>query len=109
MNPQVSEEKRLDVVITYLNEKFVVELKRWHGKQYPHQGLKQLSGYLDIQGLKQGFLVIFDHSEIKNWQPVWLEGEGKKVSAIWVWENYPGETSLSKPEFAELQNFLRDR
>jgi hypothetical protein len=41
--PQVSEEKRLDVVITYLNEKFVVELKLWHGEQYHQQGLKQLS------------------------------------------------------------------
>jgi hypothetical protein len=82
--PQVSEEKRLDVVITYLNEKFVVELKLWHGEQYHQQGLKQLSDYLDRQGIKEGFLVIFDHSEIKNWQSEWLEVEGKKVFAIWV-------------------------
>jgi hypothetical protein len=81
---QISEEKRLDVVITYLNEKFIAELKLWRGESYHEQGLEQLSDYLDRQGLKEGYLVIFDHSEVKNWHSEWLEVADKKVFVIWV-------------------------
>jgi hypothetical protein len=82
--PQISEERRLDVVITYLQEKFVAELKIWRGEKAHEKGLLQLSDYLDRQHLKEGFLLIFDHSEIKNWQSEWLEIEGKKIFMAWV-------------------------
>ena len=36
---QISEEKRLDVVITYLKEKYLVELKIWRGEEYHKKGL----------------------------------------------------------------------
>lgn len=48
---QISEEKRLDIVITYLKEKYLVELKIWRGDEYHQKGLKQLSEYLDINEL----------------------------------------------------------
>jgi hypothetical protein len=31
--PQISEEKRLDVFITYHEHRYVVELKLWHGEK----------------------------------------------------------------------------
>jgi AAA-like domain len=82
--PQVSEEKRLDVVITYLKDKFVAELKLWRGQKAHEKGLLQLTDYLDRQALNEGFLIIFDHSEVKNWQSEWLKVAGKKIFAIWV-------------------------
>ncbi|MCI6188505.1 MAG: AAA-like domain-containing protein, partial [Clostridium sp.] len=45
---QISEEKRLDIVITYNNHKYIIELKIWHGDNYHQRGLKQLANYLDI-------------------------------------------------------------
>ena len=36
---QISEEKRLDVVITYLSNKYLVELKIWRGEDYHQKGL----------------------------------------------------------------------
>jgi hypothetical protein len=82
--PQISEEKRLDVVITYLNEKFVAELKIWRGQKLHEKGLLQLSDYLDRQNLNKGFLIIFDHSEVKNWHSAWVDAGSKKVFAIWL-------------------------
>jgi AAA-like domain len=82
--PQISEEKRLDVVITYLKEKYVAELKIWRGPKLHEKGLLQLSEYLDRQNLNEGFLIIFDHSEVKNWQSEWMDAGGKKVFAVWV-------------------------
>ena len=81
---QISEEKRLDVVITYFQYKYVAELKIWRGKKEHEKGLIQLHDYLDKQALNEGFLIIFDHSEVKNWHSEWQEVQGKKVFVIWV-------------------------
>ena len=83
-DPQISDEKRLDIVITYLNQKYVAELKLWYGPKAHEKGLQQLHDYLDIQGLNEGFLLIFDHSEVKNWNSEWTEVNGKKIFAAWV-------------------------
>jgi hypothetical protein len=82
--PQISDEKRLDVVITHLNEKYVAELKLWYGQKAHEKGLLQLVDYLNMQSLSEGYLMIFDHSEIKNWQSEWVEVEGKRIFTVWV-------------------------
>jgi hypothetical protein len=82
--PQISDEKRLDVVITYLREKYIVELKVWYGEKAHEKGIKQLTDYLDRQHLEEGYLLIFDHSEVKNWKTEWIEANGKRILAAWV-------------------------
>ena len=82
--PQISEEKRLDVVISYLQHKFVAELKLWYGEKAHEKGLVQLANYLDIQSLNEGYLIIFDHAEIKNWRSEWVEIDDKKIFTVWV-------------------------
>lgn len=82
--PQISDEKRLDVVITYLKEKYIAELKRWYGPKAHTAGLIQLADYLERQNLQEGYLLIFDHAEVKNWHSEWTEVQGKKILAVWV-------------------------
>jgi hypothetical protein len=82
--PQISEEKRLDVVITYYEQKYVVELKIWYGQKYHEKGLIQLADYLERQGLNEGYLVIFDKNEVKNWASDTQIVNGKKIFMIWV-------------------------
>lgn len=82
--PEIFEERRIDVAITYYAEKYVVELKIWHGEAAHQEGLTQLLGYLDRVGLDMGYLVIFDHSEVKSWKQEWIEVEGKRILAVWV-------------------------
>jgi len=36
---QISDEKRLDLVITYINNKYIAELKLWHGEKAHEKGL----------------------------------------------------------------------
>jgi hypothetical protein len=81
---QISEEKRLDVVITYLEKKYVAELKVWRGQKAHEEGLLQLNDYLNIEHLKEGYLIIFDHSEVKNWRSQWCQVEEKNIFVIWV-------------------------
>ena len=82
--PQISEEKRLDVVVTYFQHKYIIELKRWYGEKAHQAGLAQLSDYLDRQHLKTGFLLIFEHKKEKSWRQEWMEIGGKKVFGVWV-------------------------
>ena len=77
--PQISEEKRLDVVITYHQHQYVAELKVWHGEEAHKKGLAQLADYLDILGLSTGYLLIFDHNKKKTWKKDWVEVQGKRI------------------------------
>jgi hypothetical protein len=80
--PQISEERRLDVVITYHQHKYLAELKLWKGQVAHEKGLNQLADYLERQGLDTGFLLIFDHSKKKYWKKGWTDVNGKRI--FWV-------------------------
>ncbi|MEN9611857.1 MAG: hypothetical protein RLZZ628_2671 [Bacteroidota bacterium] len=82
--PQISEEKRLDVVITYYEHKYISELKLWRGQKLHEKGLIQLTDYLESQQLTEGYLLIFDHAEVKNWANEWIISQGKRIFMIWV-------------------------
>ena len=81
---QISEERRLDVVVTYLQYKYIIELKRWYGDSYHQKGLDQLAEYLDRQHVDEGYLVIFEGEKEKSRRQGWLEHKGKRVFAVWV-------------------------
>ncbi|MEO0040908.1 MAG: hypothetical protein RL329_356 [Bacteroidota bacterium] len=82
--PQVSEEKRLDLVVTYYNEKYIIELKIWRGEKAHQKGLQQLSDYLTTQPLNEGYLLIFDHAKTHNWRNGWIDFQDKRIFAVWV-------------------------
>ena len=75
---QISEERRLDVTITYYQHKYVAELKIWRGQAAHEEGLEQLSDYLDRLKLTEGYLLIFDHKEVKTWHSEWITYKDKK-------------------------------
>ena len=80
---QTSEEKRLDIIATYNEHKYIIELKRWYGDVYHEKGIKQLCNYLDIQGERTGFFVIFEHNIVKSCLKEWIERDGKRIFAVW--------------------------
>ncbi len=83
---QVSEEKRLDVVITYNCKKYIVELKVWRGEAYHREGIRQLSDYLDRQNQRVGYLLIYDLRKQRNQSGACekLETNGKTIFAAWI-------------------------
>lgn len=81
---QVSEEKRLDIVVTYLNKKYIVELKIWRGQKQHEKGLLQLADYLDRQGCDEGYLVVYDFRGKKSWKQEHVDTGTKKIFIIWV-------------------------
>lgn len=81
---QVSLEKRLDVVVTYFQHRYIIEMKRWYGKEAHKKGLVQLADYLTIHNVDTGFLIIFDDRKKKDWASKWINFQGKRIFAIWV-------------------------
>jgi hypothetical protein len=82
--PQISEEKRLDIAITYYEHKYIVELKIWRGQKSHEKGLLQLANYLESQQLSEGYLLIFDHAKIKNWATDTIVVLNKQILMVWV-------------------------
>ncbi|MGE5343184.1 MAG: AAA family ATPase [Candidatus Omnitrophota bacterium] len=83
---QVSEEKRLDVVVTFDNRKYIIELKIWRGDAYHQAGIRQLGDYLDRQREKTGYLLIYDlrRESGQTGTVETIELEDKRILAVWV-------------------------
>lgn len=73
-------------MVTYLDRKYVVELKIWRGPKAHENGIKQLEDYLERAGTKKGYLVIYDlrKDAQKEWRQETIAGDGKGIFAIWV-------------------------
>ena len=52
---------RMDLIITHNQRKYIVETKVWRGASRYQAGKKQLSAYLKLEGVREGYYVVFDH------------------------------------------------
>ena len=85
VEPQTRDNRRMDLVVTYDKQEFIVELKIWHGDKYEELGRDQLSEYLVIRGMDEGYLVTFDFSKNKqDDEPQWIEWNGKRIFEVVV-------------------------
>ena len=66
MEAQTRDAKRTDVIVDYLGEQFVVELKIWRGNEYNERGEEQLIGYLDYFHQKKGYMLSFNFNKRKE-------------------------------------------
>jgi len=62
----------------------IIELKIWRGNEYHQKGLKQLEGYLNLENVNEGYMVIYDKNDNKEYRSEDLKLENKEVFAIWV-------------------------
>jgi hypothetical protein len=58
--------KRTDIIVDYLGERFVVELKIWMGEKYNENGERQISEYLDYYHLDKGYMLTFNFNKEKQ-------------------------------------------
>ena len=83
VEPQTRDNRRMDLVVTYDKQEFIVELKIWRGDKYEQTGCEQLSEYLATRGMDEGYLVTFDFSKNKqDKEPEWVDVNGKRVFEV---------------------------
>ncbi len=66
MEARTRNRERMDLVIDYRGEQFVVELKIWREKACHERGEQQLSAYLDHFHLKKGYMLSFCFNKKKE-------------------------------------------
>ena len=85
VEPQTRDNRRMDLVVTYDKQEFIIELKIWHGDKYEEKGRDQLSEYLAIRGMDEGYLVTFDFSPNRqDAEPQWIDWNGKRIFEVVV-------------------------
>lgn len=63
---QTRNQRRTDVVIDYLGQQYVVEMKIWRGEEYNRRGEEQLFDYLEYYHLDKGYLLSFNFNKKKQ-------------------------------------------
>lgn len=81
---QTRQNRRMDVIITFGKEKYIVELKLWNGVKYEEKGLFQLADYLDVQKLDKGYMIVFNFNRDKKCSAEWVMVKDKMIFDIVV-------------------------
>ena len=80
VEPQTRDNRRMDLVVNYGKQEFVIEMKIWRGTKYEESGRDQLASYLATRGMDKGYLVTFDFSKNKHdTEPQWINHNGKRI------------------------------
>jgi len=85
VEPQVGD-FRLDIVLQYRSERYVMEVKLWHGGKKHDEAYGQLHAYLEKKGASEGYLLTFDfrREQNKERKAEWVAYNGKKIFDIIV-------------------------
>ncbi|MCL2100031.1 MAG: AAA-like domain-containing protein [Oscillospiraceae bacterium] len=83
---QFTDLRRMDIVVDFGNEQFIIELKLWRGEDYERKAYDQLLSYMDSKKAETGYLLIFDFRKETDKEPAaeWIELDGKRVFEITV-------------------------
>ena len=83
VEPQTRDSRRMDLIVTYGQQEFVIELKIWRGEAYEQRGRDQLADYLDTRHMTEGYLVTFDFSKTPHDPgPQWTSHRGKRIFEV---------------------------
>lgn len=63
---QTRDARKTDVIVDYLGEQFIIELKIWHGNEYNERGEEQFTRYFDYFHLKKGYMFSFSFNKKKE-------------------------------------------
>ncbi len=77
---QISEEKRLDVIVIFKNEKFIIELKLWKGAKLHKQGINQIKDYMKREKVNDGYMIIMNKNQNKEFKTTDEDG----IFTAWV-------------------------
>lgn len=57
---------RTDVVVDYLGQQFIIEMKIWRGNEYKERSEQQICGYLERYHQKKGYMLSFNFNKNKK-------------------------------------------
>jgi hypothetical protein len=85
--PQNNDGGKMDLVVDYLRQQFILEIKLWYGKSKHEEAYQQLATYLHSKNTDCGYLLTFDFrqkGDEKFAENKWIEWEGKRIYDVVV-------------------------
>ena len=82
--PNLATGKRMDVIVTYGHQAFIIELKIWKGQKYQADAYEQLTTYMSKRGEEKGYLLTFDFRQKKEIKQEWIKAHGKSILEVQV-------------------------
>lgn len=78
--------RRMDIVVDFGKDQFIIELKLWHGDKYKQDAYNQLFGYMESKSANTGYLLTFDFRKGKSKKPSaeWADFRGKRIFDVVV-------------------------
>ena len=83
---QFTDLRRMDIVVDFGRQQFIIELKLWRGEAYQAEAYAQLCGYLESKRADTGYLLSFDFRKEGNKvrKAEWVETSGKRIFDVMV-------------------------
>jgi hypothetical protein len=83
---QLTDLRRMDLIVDFEREQFIIELKLWKGEALHKDAHAQLAGYLQSKNTGTGWLLTFDFRKKTPKQPLaeWVDFEGKRIFDVVV-------------------------
>ena len=90
---------RMDLLITHNQRKYIVETKIWRGESRYQSGKKSLATYLKLEGVTDGYYVVFDHRQTPDprIETETLDGVAIRSYVIPVIQEVPSNTTKLLP------------
>ena len=84
--PNFATGKRMDVIIIYGREEFIIELKIWYGEAYYEEAKEQLVDYLERENLEVGYMIVHDFRKKlhRRFTSERLDVNGKQLEVYFV-------------------------
>ena len=83
---QYTDQRRMDIIVDFGREQFIIELKLWKGESKHQEAYEQLAGYMENKNASSGFLLTFDFRKETNKQPKaeWIDYKGLRIFDVIV-------------------------
>jgi len=83
---QLTDLRRMDIVVNFGNEQYIVELKTWKGEAAREKAYDQLLGYMETKRADKGYLLTFDFRKEENKERIaeWVQIGDKQIFDVVV-------------------------
>jgi len=83
---QLTDLRRMDIVVDYGRDQFIIELKRWSGEADNANAYAQLLSYMDAKNAGTGYLLTFDFRKTRSAviKTEWVSFGDKRIFSVFV-------------------------
>ena len=83
---QFTDSRRMDIVVDFNKDQFIIELKLWKGEMSKEKAYEQLIDYMDTKNADKGYLLIFDFriNASKEKRAEWVQIGNKMIFSVIV-------------------------